>query len=54
MLPDIFSFSFSTSQWYDENGKVLRRYPTNEELDKSLLNLFTKVSRHCKYSVTLL
>lgn len=35
---------FSTSQWYDENGKVLRRYPTNEEIDKSLLTLFTKVS----------
>ncbi|VVD02143.1 unnamed protein product, partial [Leptidea sinapis] len=33
---------FSTSQWYDENGKVLRRYPTNEEIDKSLLTLFTK------------
>ncbi|CAH4004388.1 unnamed protein product [Pieris brassicae] len=35
-------YKFSTSQWYDENGKVLRRYPTNEEIDKSLLTLFTK------------
>ncbi|XP_075992325.1 multiple EGF like domains 8 [Anticarsia gemmatalis] len=35
-------YRFSTSQWYDENGKVLRRYPTNEEIDKSLLTLFTK------------
>ncbi|KAG7311412.1 hypothetical protein JYU34_002454 [Plutella xylostella] len=33
-------YKFSTSQWYDENGKVLRRYPTNEENDKSLLKLF--------------
>lgn len=37
-------YRFSTSQWYDENGKVLRRYPTNEEIDKSVLSLFTKVS----------
>ncbi|XP_041977639.1 multiple epidermal growth factor-like domains protein 8 isoform X2 [Aricia agestis] len=35
-------YKFSTSQWRDENGKVLRRFPTNEELDKSLLTLFTK------------
>lgn len=35
---------FSTSQWYDENGKVLIRYPTIEEIDKSVLSLFTKVS----------
>ncbi|PZC82381.1 hypothetical protein B5X24_HaOG210422 [Helicoverpa armigera] len=35
-------YRFSTSQWYDENGKVLRRYPTNEEIDKSLLTLFNK------------
>ncbi|GBP44981.1 Multiple epidermal growth factor-like domains protein 8 [Eumeta japonica] len=30
-------YKFSTSQWYDENGKVLRRYPTTEETDQSLL-----------------
>ncbi|XP_049864899.1 multiple epidermal growth factor-like domains protein 8 [Pectinophora gossypiella] len=35
-------YRFSTSQWYDENGKVLRRYPTNEEIDKSVLTLFTQ------------
>ncbi|KPI93788.1 Multiple epidermal growth factor-like domains protein 8 [Papilio xuthus] len=35
-------YKFSTSQWYNENGSVLRRYPTTEENDKSLLTLFTK------------
>lgn len=38
-----FDFRFSTSQWYDENGKVVRRYPTNEEIDQSFLTYFTKV-----------
>lgn len=42
----ILLYRFSTSHWYDENGKVLRRYPTNEEIDKSLLTLFTKVRSH--------
>ncbi|KAJ2953641.1 hypothetical protein O0L34_g1253 [Tuta absoluta] len=35
-------YRFSTSRWYDENGKVLRRLPTSEEIDKSVLSLFTK------------
>lgn len=36
-------FRFSTSQWYDENGKTMHRYPTNQEINESVLTLFTKV-----------
>lgn len=37
-------YRFSSNQWFDENGKILRRYQTNEERNKYLLSLFTKVS----------
>lgn len=45
-------YRFSTSQWYDENGKILRRYPTNEEIDKSLLTLFTKGNVDGSWSIS--
>lgn len=30
-------YAFSSSQWRDENGKVIRRHPSNKERDQSLL-----------------
>ncbi|KAL4708142.1 hypothetical protein ACJJTC_009921 [Scirpophaga incertulas] len=45
-------YRFSTSQWYDEHGKVLKRYPTNDEMDKSLLTIFKKGNKDGNWQVS--